>query len=134
MNQIEVYLDSFDPDAKDGPALCDYLRDRMKNCHGLMAVVTGKTIMSWWVPWEIGVATERDMPMATFSYDHTAVPSYLRKWPYLTQLAEIDQYAQTARRLVQERRTLVEKREVYGVPEAISGRRFDRVLKATLGQ
>jgi len=134
VNEIDVYLDSFDPDATDGPDLSDYLRRTMRRCHGLMAVVTGKTILSWWVPWEIGVASERDIPMATFSYDHTDIPSYLRKWPYLTQLREIDQYAQTARRTVRERRKLIEKGEVRGAPEAVSGRRFNRALKAALGQ
>lgn len=133
-NEVAVYLDSFDPDAKDGPDLAEYLRDRMKNCHGLMAVVTERTIQSWWVPWEIGVASERDMPMSTFSYDHSAVPSYLRKWPYMTQISQLDEYAQTARRMVQERRTLIEKREVSGATEAVSGRRFNRALKAALGQ
>lgn len=133
-NEVEVYLDSFDPDAKDGPDLADYLRDKMRLCHGLMAVVSEKTIQSWWVPWEIGVATERDMPLATFSHDYSNVPSYLRKWPYLTQLGQIDQYAQTARRMVRERRGRVEKGEAFGRAEAVSGRVFNRSLKATLGQ
>lgn len=73
-NEVEVYLDSFDPDAKDGPDLADYLRDKMRLCHGLMAVVSEKTIQSWWVPWEIGMATERDMPLATYSHDYKRRP------------------------------------------------------------
>ncbi len=134
VNELDVYLDSFDPDATDGPDLDDYLRTTMRRCHGLMAVVTANTVRSWWVPWEIGVASERDMPMATFSHDNTDIPSYLRKWPYLTQLSQIDQYAQTARRMVRERRTRIEKGEVRGMAEAVSGSRFNRVLKGALGQ
>jgi len=133
-NEVDVYLDSFDPDAKDGPDLADYLRETMRRCHGLMAVVSAETIRSWWVPWEIGVASERDMPMATFSHDNSDIPTYLRKWPYLTQLNQIDQYARTAQKMMRQRRTLIEKREAFGSAEAISGRAFNRTLKANLGQ
>jgi hypothetical protein len=131
---LAIYLDSFDPDSKDGVGLADYLRSKLGNCHALMAVVSSKTIQSWWVPWEIGVATERDMPMATVSFEAAFVPSYLRKWPYMTTVSEIDQYAQTARRLVQDRRTLIEKREVYGTAEAVPGRYFNRILQTALRQ
>jgi hypothetical protein len=129
-----VYLDDFDPDAKDGPDLADYLRQKIGSCHGLMAVVSRKTIASWWVPWEIGVATERDLPMATFSHDSSDVPSYLRKWPYLTQLAQIDQYAQTAKRLIVAGTIHLREGAPTSVREALSGRAFNRSLRSVLGQ
>jgi hypothetical protein len=134
-NGIATYLDLFDPDAKDGPELADYLREKLGLCQGLMAVVTNQTITSWWVPWEIGVASERDMPMATFSYDRANVPSYLRKWPYLTQLDQIDAYADLAKQQVQQRRVLVEKGQVSRErAEFLPGRAFNAALRTRLGQ
>lgn len=134
-NGMPSYLDLFDPDAKDGPELAEYLRARLGRCQGLMAVVSNKTITSWWVPWEIGVATERDMPMATFSYEHVNVPSYLRKWPYLTRLEQIDSYARLAKEQLEQRRVLVEKGQV-GRERAdfLPGRAFNSALRVRLGQ
>jgi TIR domain len=130
-NQVNCYLDGFDPEARDAPALNDYLKSKLKTSHALMAVVSKLTITSWWVPWEIGVASERDMPLATFSHDASSVPSFLRKWPYMTNLPQIDQYADLAKRMVRERTVL---KEDSRPAEALSGVHFNRSLQITLGQ
>jgi hypothetical protein len=134
-NGVDSYVDVLDPDAKDGPDLADYLREKLKICHGLVAVVTAKTNSSWWVPWEIGVASERDMPLATFSYDQSDIPSYLKKWPYLTRLEHIDQYAKIASSQILTRtRVLKESNQSTASAEYISGSTFNRALKKALGQ
>lgn len=65
----------------------------MGKCTQLMAVVSTNTKGSWWVPWEIGMATEKDYPIATYAGDSTVLPQYLKKWPYLTTLGDLDKYA-----------------------------------------
>ncbi len=93
-HQIDCYLDLIDPNSsKAGDQLGDYLRNEMGKCTQLMAIVSGNTKLSWWVPWEIGIATEKDHPIATFAGDSTELPEYLRKWPYLKTNSDLDAYA-----------------------------------------
>lgn len=132
---IDTYVDLFDPDARDGPALSEYLRERLRKCDGLIAVVSSLTVHSWWVPWEIGVATERDMPLATYSHDRTEVPSYLKKWPYMTSLSHVDSYITEVRLQLVRRRALIIKGKLEKASLAsISGREFNDSVRARLGQ
>lgn len=68
INDLKSYLDVVD-DAltKDGPELADHIRSRMNDCDQLMAVVSKNTKSSWWVPWEIGVASEKNFRIATYT-------------------------------------------------------------------
>lgn len=94
-NGLETYLDTID-DAllKDGPDLADHLLRRMSECQQLIAVVSSTTKDSWWVPWEIGVGSEKGFRMASFSETYVILPSYLEKWPALHTDQHIDLYCQ----------------------------------------
>ncbi|WP_341234081.1 toll/interleukin-1 receptor domain-containing protein [uncultured Sulfitobacter sp.] len=94
-NGLETYLDTVD-DAllKDGPDLADHLLRRMNECQQLIAVVSSTTKDSWWVPWEIGVGSEKGFRMASFSETYVILPSYLEKWPALHTDQHIDLYCQ----------------------------------------
>lgn len=93
MNGLETYLDQVD-DAivKDGPDLADHLLDRMSECQQLVAVVSESTARSWWVPWEIGVGSEKGFRMASYSESYVRLPSYITKWPDLHSMEDIDLY------------------------------------------
>lgn len=94
-HRLDYYLDIIDPDAgKAGDLLGEYIRDQLGKCTQLMAVVSASTKESWWVPWEIGIATEKDQPIATFAGDKTVLPEYLKKWPYLQTDRDLDAYAE----------------------------------------
>jgi len=98
LHNIESYLDVIDPDtSKSGDALGEYVREQLGKCTQLMAVVSAATKSSWWVPWEIGLATEKDFPISTYACDATTLPEYLRKWPYLRTYADIEEYVKSAR-------------------------------------
>ena len=59
-NGMDTYLDTIDDAlAKDGPDLAELLVARMSSCQQLIAVVSSQTKDSWWVPWEIGVGSEK---------------------------------------------------------------------------
>ena len=94
-NGLETYLDIID-DAlyKDGPDLADHLLGRMGECQQLVAVVSFSTKDSWWVPWEIGVGSEKGFRMASFSESYIELPSYLEKWPTLHSDRDIDLYCE----------------------------------------
>lgn len=92
-NGLSTYLDDID-DAllKDGPELADHLLRRMSECQQLIAVVSNSTKESWWVPWEIGVGSEKGFRMASYAESNVQLPSYLAKWPALRSDSDIDKY------------------------------------------
>lgn len=95
---VDVYLDSLDPHlAENASRLTDYLRGALSECTHLLAAVSPRTKDSWWVPFEIGLATERDYPICTYALGDASLPDYLRKWPYLRTKADLDRYVQVAR-------------------------------------
>ena len=92
---LDTYLDVID-DAllKDGPQLAERLLTRMARCQQLIAVVSAETSGSWWVPWEIGVGSEKGFRMASYSLQVVDLPSYLEKWPSLHSDNDIATYCQ----------------------------------------
>lgn len=84
----------------------------MGKCTQLLAVVSYATKESQWVPWEIGVATEKDFPLASFADYTSAVPEFLRSWPYLRTMEDVDKYAEASKRgnhvYIQKRATISE--------------------------
>jgi hypothetical protein len=98
VNGLDTYLDVID-DAlvKDGPDLADLLLERMSKCDQLIAVVSTSTKDSWWVPWEIGVGSEKGFRMASFSNSVVSLPSYLEKWPALHTDADIDLFCKLSK-------------------------------------
>lgn len=103
---VDSYLDELDDRLLRGPRLADHLRSRMALCSHLIAVVSSSTAQSWWVPWEIGVASERTMPLASYASQPSLLPEYLRSWPYMSQVADIAAYVEEARRFERDTRSL----------------------------
>lgn len=136
VNGLETYLDTID-DAlvKDGPELADVLLARMGQCQQLIAVVSSQTKDSWWVPWEIGVGSEKGFRMASYSESYVSLPSYLEKWPALHTERHIDLYCEYSKQtetvlnrrmrdaLTEDRRTQVRKSEALD---------FHKQLKAAI--
>lgn len=91
-HSIDCYLDLIDPKIKDGEDIAAHAKEELGQCTQLLAIVSEATKASWWVPWEIGIATEKDYPLATFGRN-VALPEYLMKWPYLKNLTDLDTYA-----------------------------------------
>lgn len=133
-HQIDVYLDVIDSKLdKNGPDLADYIRAEMEKCTQLLAVISSKTRESQWVPWEIGVATEKERPLASFINPPAAVPEFLDKWPYLQSLQDVDRYAAVSKstRILQEN---TQRRTTTSVAKRTAFREFHTSLKAQLGQ
>lgn len=100
MNGVATYLDVIDDAlAKDGPDLADLLLQRMSSCDQLIAVVSIATKDSWWVPWEIGVGSEKGFRMASYSESYVSLPSYLEKWPDLHTDADIDLFCKLSQQV-----------------------------------
>lgn len=134
-NGLPVYLDVIDAQlGKSGPDLADYIRAQLEQCTHLLAVISAKTGASWWVPWEIGVATEKERFLASYVADNQTVPEYLAKWPYLRSQSDLDIYIRESKHaelLVENR---VQKGATTIIARAQGFRSFHTSLKASLGQ
>ncbi|CAN7725637.1 toll/interleukin-1 receptor domain-containing protein [Mesorhizobium amorphae] len=134
MHGIDSYLDVIDPYInRRGEDLAAHIRQEMGNCTQLLAVISDSTRSSQWVPWEIGVATEKDFPLATYASSGASTPEFLRKWPYLRSEADLDRYATASKSA---RSTLVQKREYLTESAArrTSTEEFFKTLRGSLGQ
>ena len=83
---VTTYVDVLDSHLNgDGDGLAEYLRNEIGKGTHLMAVISENTRYSWWVPFEIGIATEKRLPLSTLALGitPTSLPSYLAKWPVL---------------------------------------------------
>ena len=137
LNGFDVYLDSIDPaPVKDGPGLAEYLLRRMGECEQLIAVVSSSTALSWWVPWEIGVGSEKGFRMASYcSNGYIYLPTFLKKWPILRSMGDVEKYCELSRRSDSEFRTATAR--VFSDSALMNIRRrkvaeFHRHLKSTL--
>lgn len=96
------YLDVFDQfEIKDGKALTDHIKKSLNSCSDILVVMSESTKESQWVPFEIGMAAQLDMPTVTFLRQSIVLPEYLEYWPRLKSLTDIGTYVR-ARHLAQE--------------------------------
>lgn len=98
---VSYYLDLLDDELfGSGEVLTNHLRAKLKECTHLLAVITNNTKFSWWVPFEIGLATEREYPISSFvSYwDKQRLPDYLWKWPVLESDNDLINYINLLKR------------------------------------
>ncbi len=95
---VRCYVDVFDPELKTTSDITKTLMERVSQCSHLMAVVSGYTEKSWWVPFEIGVASELDRRITSYQLSRIKFPEFLEKWPILTSSADLDDFVNSYRR------------------------------------
>lgn len=131
---IESYLDVLDPViGKTGEELAKYVREKMASCTQLLAVISPMTKESWWVPWEIGVASEKDYPLATYGGTAT-LPDFLKKWPILKNEQHLDAYARASQVADRERVSLESRSVIASTARRTTTQEFYRTLRNSLGQ
>ena len=135
LHNIESYLDVIDRFI-DGPinALGDHIRNEMGKCTQLLAVVSPATQGSQWVPWEIGVATEKNFPLATYCSGQQPTLEFLRKWPYLSNEADLDSYAEISKTVNAVRVQKLMSTSSNALARNLTTPDFFRSLKAALRQ
>lgn len=134
---IECYLDVIDPNLVKGEDIADHVRKELDECSHLLAVVSSATKGSWWVPWEIGVATEKDYPLASFG-TNVELPEFLTRWPYLKSLTDLDKYAEAVKQTYKPRNIIGLEEKTLDSATASASRsgtkQFYRALRSKLGQ
>lgn len=133
-HSIASYLDVADREiASHGEDLAEHVKTQLGKCTQLLAVVSEQTKTSWWVPWEIGIATEKTYPLATYAGANAILPDYLRKWPYLRSESDLDYYADALKAATEV--FWIEKRSYTDLAaRARSTAAFYRILRSNLRQ
>ncbi len=87
---LSAWVDSDHLDSKhDGPSMASIIQGVIRRSYCLLAVVTSATNESWWVPFEIGVASDRKRYLSTFGDPRVLLPSFLAAWPRVRDHAEL---------------------------------------------
>lgn len=87
---IKTYLDVLDPESQTTDDITGVITRNISECTHLLAVVSEKTALSWWVPFEIGEATITSRRICSFKTGPAELPLYLDKWPKLTNDRDIE--------------------------------------------
>ncbi|KJV05174.1 toll/interleukin-1 receptor domain-containing protein [Methylocucumis oryzae] len=127
-NNVNCYVDVFDPGLQTTDDITKILMERIGQCTHLMAVVSGYTEKSWWVPFEIGVGSEKDRRITSFQLTNVSLPDFLTKWPILKNQNDLDTFIQFYKQ-----DTMVSLSESVGYTKRVySADQFHRELKARL--
>lgn len=98
LNRINVhcYLDLLDTKmTKNGKELTDHIKNNLNKCTDIIVVMSEITKLSQWVPFEVGMSAQKDMPTATFLQANVSLPEYLEYWPRLKKPEDILEYVKT---------------------------------------
>jgi hypothetical protein len=128
---ILCYLDNLDKEAQTTNDITALVLRRMSMTTHLMAVVTQNTVGSWWVPFEIGVATEGAKRIASYTKYRSLLPEYLLKWPALENDSDLAGFAREYHR---DRPILERKAASSRAEQRSDAETFHRNLKAAIGQ
>lgn len=140
---IKTYLDVLDEESqKSTDEITNIITQRMRECTHLIAVISDDTSKSWWVPFEIGEATFAENRITTFQLNiaDDRLPSYLKKWPKIKNLFQIDIFIQSYKNDMKYTPSMesVSSNEQYRINKSrgftTTADEFHRTLKKTLGQ
>ncbi len=90
---VSTYIDVMAPLLASAQGVTKTILNRLRSCTHLMAVVSANTVRSWWVPFEIGITTERDRRITSYRRDTVPLPEFRRIWPVLDYDRELVDFA-----------------------------------------
>ena len=93
--KIDVYLDTLDnttTSCRGSKELTEYLKSKISDSSDILVVMSDATKKSWWVPFEIGIASDQNKPIVTYLQNEVDLPEYLDYWPRLRFLSDINIY------------------------------------------
>lgn len=91
---VDAYLDILDDlhNITDSEHLTEHLKRILSQSTDILVVMTENTYKSWWVPFEIGMAAQKDLRTVTYLQADVALPEYLDYWPQLKKIDDIQKY------------------------------------------
>lgn len=107
--RVDCYLDLLDNSLiQNGQALTNHIRANLNQCTDIFVVMSNITRLSQWVPFEVGMAAQKDMPTATFLKEDVSLPEFLQYWPRLKKYADIKEYVSARNDVDREYRSIYE--------------------------
>lgn len=129
---IKSYLDLLDTQiTSSGKQLTDHIRANISDCTDIIVIMSDKTRFSQWVPFEVGIATQIELPIATFLKSDVHLPEFLDFWPRLKTPEDIDKYVE-ARQLVAKKTKILYEHEPLERRNRIEIDMFYKELKSKL--
>ena len=102
-NGVTSYLDVLDSSINSGgKSLTDHIKENLNSCTDIIVIITDNTKYSWWVPFEVGMSAQVDMPTASFLKAEVILPSYLSYWPRLKTITDVDKYVAVRKQIEQQ--------------------------------
>ena len=90
---VSAYLDVLDNSINaGGKALTEHIKGQLNQCTDIIVLMSVATKYSWWVPFEIGMSAQVDMPTASYLTENVVLPSYLSYWPRLKAINDVSTY------------------------------------------
>lgn len=90
---IDAYLDVLDSNIiDDGEILTKHIRKQLNDCTDIIVLISKETKKSWWVPFEVGMSAQINMPTVIFLKDDALLPDYLSYWPILKTERDMEKY------------------------------------------
>lgn len=124
---ISSYLDVLDDNLEsNSERLTKHLKSEMRQCSHLLTVLSEATKRSWWVPFEIGLASQKDSPIVNFLIEGIELPGYLDFWPRLRKIGDLDKYINALEK------PKVELNKSYGMITESYSDQFHKYLKSIL--
>jgi hypothetical protein len=106
---VDYYLDLLDSTViQSGRELTNHIRKNLNNCTDIIVVMSSLTRHSQWVPFEVGMAAQIDMPTATFLKEDVLLPDFLQYWPRLKKPSDIRKYVLARNDVEREYRAIYE--------------------------
>lgn len=134
LRNVAAYLDLLDQSiVDDGKALTDHLKKELNDCTDIMVIMSEKTLYSQWVPFEVGMSAQIDMPTVTYLCEDVLLPSFLKYWPRLRKPSDVNEYIAARQKATERMNTLYEHKE-FATRKKIETDMFYRQLKLQLGQ
>lgn len=100
---IPYYLDILDSTVTtSGKALTEHIKSNLNDCTDIIVIMSEATRFSQWVPFEVGMSAQNDMPTATFLKSNVSLPEFLEYWPGLKYPSDIAKYVSTRREVQDE--------------------------------
>lgn len=90
---VSAYLDVLDSSINGGgKTLTEHIKGQLNQCTDIIVLMSEETKYSWWVPFEIGMSAQIDMPTASYLKENVVLPSYLSYWPRLKTINDVSTY------------------------------------------
>lgn len=128
---IPAYLDVLDSTVtSSGREMTEHIKEKINDCTDIIVIMSQLTRLSQWVPFEVGIAAQRDLPTATFLRADIQLPEFLEYWPRLKYTSDILKYVAAKREVDMEYRNTYQFNQ-YARPETKTDH-FYTVLKNRL--